>query len=612
MRLIFCDIETERLVNPEKIWVCVTKEKYQKPKVWKNLHIKENQDEFIRYLGSDNVVFVGHNFLGFDLPVLERILQKRLTNTSTLDTLVCSRLFNSYTYRTHSLEDWGERLGYHKIKFSDFSHLSDEMITYCIRDVEITERLYFLFEKYINDPAWKDAIDLEHFTADVLGKARTEGFGFDIEGLEQLYRDIDVRVSTLYDALQRDFPPTATAIRTIQPVLTQKGKLNSKDFRWLEGDPELLGYDIWPFTRIDFERFNPASTKQCIDRLWAAGWKPFEKTKGHIKAERDGSVSDEQLRYGWTISEDNLSTLPDDAPESFKNLVLYITLFRRLTTLREWRDSYNGDTKSIHGTINHIGTWTHRCSHVAPNQGNIPRATSLYGADMRSLWRARGGKVLVGVDAEGIQLRVLAHYMEDEGFTKALVSGEKEKGTDVHSLNRSKLGTHICKSRDAAKTFIYSWVLGASAPKTAKVLECSVGEAVVARQNFLDGYPGLKKVREEIIPADVKRSYFIGFDGRKVICDSAHKMLAGYLQNGEVVIMKWAMRLWYNKLTKEGVPFKLVDFVHDEWQTETEARYAEYVKATQIWAIERAGYELGIKCPLAGSGSIGLNWRDTH
>jgi len=72
------------------------------------------------------------------------------------------------------------------------------------------------------------------------------------------------------------------------------------------------------------------------------------------------------------------------------------------------------------------------------------------------------------------------------------------------------------------------------------------------------------------------------------------------------------MRLWYNKLTKEGVPFKLVDFVHDEWQTETEARYAEYVKATQIWAIERAGYELGIKCPLAGSGSIGLNWRDTH
>ena len=115
--------------------------------------------------------------------------------------------------------------------------------------------------------------------------------------------------------------------------------------------------------------------------------------------------------------------------------------------------------------------------------------------------------------------------MGDDSFTTALVSGKKENETDVHSLNRVKLGRNICQSRDAAKTFIYSWVLGASAPKTAKVLECSVSEAVIARQNFVDGYPGLKKVKEELVPTDQSKGYFVGLDGRKVTVSYTHLTL---------------------------------------------------------------------------------------
>ena len=620
MRIIFCDIETEQLHDPEKIWVCVTKESRQEPRVWLNLHIKENQDAFRAYLDSGNYCFVGHNFLGFDLPVL--VAHTGISQSSrVIDTLVCSRLFDSFNHRTHSLDDWGERLGYYKIKFKDFSHLSDEMITYCIRDVEITERLYNLYAKYINDPSWKQALELEHDTARILYEAKKNGFEFDYEGAKELQAEIQTRVDGLNSVLQKAFPPRPKLLRSITPVLTKTGKLHSKDFRWLEGKPEEQGYDIHPFTLIEFEPFNPSSPKQCIDLLWEAGWKPTEQTKGYKKAIRNRDDLSHYKRYGWTVSEENLKTLPPDAPEAFHSLVAYISLARRVSTLQEWLDAFNHGTGRIHGTINSIGTWTHRCSHTNPNQGNIPsvphgpdalKIGAEYAGRMRALWKAKDGLKLIGVDAEGIQLRVLAHYMGDEGFTKSLVSGKKENETDVHSLNRVKLGRNICKSRDAAKTFIYSWVLGASAPKTAAVLECSIPEAVVARENFLEGYPGLKKVKEEIIPMDEKRKYFVGLDGRRVICDSAHKMLAGYLQNGEAIIMKWAMRLWYNKLKKEGVPFKLVDFVHDEWQTESEEKYAEYIKRVQIWAIEKAGLDLGVKCALAGSGDIGLNWRETH
>lgn len=621
MRTIFCDIETEGLVNPQYIWVCVTKEPRQDPRIWVNLHEPNNQQAFMEYLNAEPFTFVGHNFLGFDLPVLQRLVGLS-SGCSTIDTLICSRLFDSYNHRTHSLEDWGVRLGYHKIKFDDYSKLTDEMIRYCVRDVEITERLYNLYARYINDPDWQTAIELEHDTVRILHEAKENGFGFDYEGAKALQAEIQVRVDALDTILQKEFPPRAKPIREVSPVLTKVGKLHSKDFRWLKDkSPEESGYGPFPFTLLEFTPFNPSSPKQCIDLLWLAGWKPTEQTKGYKKALRTGEDTSHYERYGWTVSEENLRTLPDSAPEAFRFLVEYISLVRRISTLQEWLDAYNSTTGRIHGNINHIGAWTHRCSHTNPNQGNIPavphgldalRPGAQFAGRMRALWKAADGTVLVGVDAEGIQLRVLAHYMGDDSFTTALVSGKKENETDVHSLNRVKLGRNICQSRDAAKTFIYSWVLGASAPKTAKVLECSVSEAVIARQNFVDGYPGLKKVKEEIVPTDQSKGYFIGLDGRKVICDSAHKMLAGYLQNGEAIIMKWAMRLWYRKLKKEGVPFKLVDFVHDEWQTETQPKFADYILKVQSWAIEKAGIDLNLKCPLAASGSIGANWRDTH
>ena len=271
-------------------------------------------------------------------------------------------------------------------------------------------------------------------------------------------------------------------------------------------------------------------------------------------------------------------------------------------------------------------------SHDRPNMGNIPKfdekqpEKTPYSDKMRRLWRAGEGRYLVGVDAEGIQLRILAHYINDERFTTSLISGRKEDGTDPHSLNRRALG-RVCKSRDDAKTFIYAWLLGAGIEQVSFILGCNQAEARESNENFIKFYPGLQYLREEVIPRDASRGYFEGLDGRYVKIygrdydERKHYALAGYLQNGEAVVMKHAVGLWYPKLTAEKVPFWWVNFVHDEWQTETirDMEVAEYVARTQADSIREVGVLLGVRCPLAGSIlnshgkiAIGDNWMETH
>lgn len=567
---------------------------------------------------------------------------------SVIDTLVLSRLIRADIEGGHSLEAWGERLGYPKLKFNDFSRWSQEMEDYCIRDVEVTLKLYNTFSKYLTSDKWKGAIELEHHSSIICREMKENGFAFDYQGAQKLYQEIDARLTALDAELQDAFPPRSCLIREITPKATKHGTIHLGDFRWVE-DGDLTPFSVGhPFSRIVFEPFNPASPKQVVTRLNEAGWQPTEKTKGHITTERElrhcrdpqaRKALEERLKdyavYGWKVCEENLSTLPSDAPQAAHKLVERLVLAARRSTLTEWFNAYNPETKAIHGSFNHIGAWTHRMSHSAPNMANIStpppkpkdreptpleRLKLWIDPQMRTFWQARPNHLLVGVDADGIQLRILAHYMEDEEFIKALVSGKKEDGTDAHSLNKRKLG-EVCRSRDDAKTFIYAWVLGAAPPKLADILKCSVRDARDASEDFLEGYPGLKELKTRRIPKDAERGYFIGLDGRAVMCDSEHKMLAGYLQNGEAIVMKKANVLWRQRLTDEGISYRQVNFVHDEWQTELpdDLEVARHAAQIQAHSIAQVGQDLGLRCPLAGSTigghgreAIGHNWSETH
>ena len=327
-------------------------------------------------------------------------------------------------------------------------------------------------------------------------------------------------------------------------------------------------------------------------------------------------------RYGWKCNEVNLSTVPDTAPSGAHNLAEWMTLEGRRSSLVEWL-GHCGDDHRIHGRFTHIGAWTGRMAHSSPNQANIPASfhgesktaveavKANYDGRMRALWCVPDGHWLVGTDAEGIQLRILAHLMKSEEYVHAIVSGKKEDETDINNVNRRALGmSHV--TRDMAKTFIYAFLLGAGNAKVGEILKVNSTEAAQAVENFMQSIPGLADLKKRVIPSVAKAGWFTGLDGRRVPVPSEHKTLAGMLQNGEATVMKHAALDWTAKA--KGIKFKLVTWPHDEWQTEVEGdkETAEKLGAIQRQSIVDTGIKLRIMCPLAGSTDIGTNWNETH
>lgn len=643
MKLVI-DLETNSLNNPTHIWCAVCRDIDTG-----DTHIfrKVTQDEAVREqllaLLNQCTCLIGHNLCGYDLPVCYHLLDFTLpVGCTTYDTLIISKLVD-YSRPGHSVEDYGREFGLEKGKFNDFTKYSEEMERYCIRDVDITERIYRKYLRYGSSPDRANSIRLEHDFQSVCNKLEKDGFAFNAVGARTLLDKVESELASLDEAILLSFPPKLKLIREITPKETKHGTIS------LTSIPATLRESIAdftvgaPFSYCSWVEFNPSSHKQIIRVLSDAGWQPTDRTKTHIETERElnklkhtrGRSKELDLRKellhtklnelkttGWKVNETNLETLPAKAPASVRTIAKRILLESRRRTLTEWLTLVQEDDR-IHGRFYGIGAWTHRMAHQNPNTANIPNETDqkgqkkLYGKELRSLWIAPKNRLLVGCDAEGIQLRIFAHYIDDKEFTHELLNG------DPHSLNQSILGA---ATRDAAKRYIYALLLGAGAGKLREILDCSEGAAGEAYERLLSRYTGFAQLKETIIPADAKRGWFVGLDGRAVripgdtVGARKHLAMSGYLQNGEAVVMKKATMKWWPKLPEMDA--FLVDMVHDEWQTEcpNNMEIALRIANMQADSLREVGEELKLRCPLAGSFwskkykdyTIDTNWSKTH
>jgi len=576
MDLVF-DIETDDL-KATKVW-CIVAQDVDTNEIFKFPPSK--LDEGVKLLQSADKL-IGHNIIGFDIPMIQKFFDVDLNDKEILDTLVLSRLFNPTRDGGHSLEKWGYKLGFNKIEFEDYQNYSAEMLKYCVRDVQLNTLVLKQLKKEAKGFS-KDSVCLEHHIADIMKQQERDGFKFHEMSANLLLAELRESMQSIEDEVHETFQPRWVDEKLVTPYIRKDGILSKRGLTDDEYKRCLNTSNYEPFMRKTLQEFNLGSRKQIGEYLIDFGWKPdrFTPTGQPI-------VDEKTLSEITHIHEANL-------------IAKFLLLQKRIAQIESWLEAVQEDGR-VHGFVIPNGAITGRMTHRNPNLAQVPSSSSPYGKECRSCWVVEEGNKLVGIDASGLELRMLAHYMNDKEFINEIING------DIHTSNQ-KLAK--LKSRDKAKTFIYALMYGAGDEKLGKVVGGNTSDGKRARQYFFDNKPEFKSLRDRVQRAAAKK-YLKGLDGRKLYIRNNHAALNTLLQGAGAIVMKKALSLLDNKLKLNTIDYKFVANIHDEWQVEVRESQADFVGLRAVEAITEAGEHFNLRCPLDGEYKIGDNWSETH
>jgi DNA polymerase I-like protein with 3'-5' exonuclease and polymerase domains len=588
MRLVF-DIEANGLYWDASVIHCLvaidkdtkTVYKFEPSKVEQGLKFLMTADELI-----------GHNVIGYDIPVIQKIHPWFCPPTKVTDTLVLSRLIYSdlsdrdqaarvqmegKLIGSHSLKAWGYRLKLLKDDYQGgFEAFSEDMLAYNVRDVEVTDRLHDLLAKH---EAYSEmASELEHQVATIVAKQERYGFLFDKESAERLTAHLMIRREELAQNLRDTFKPWEELDKEFIP------KRDNKTLGYVKGVP---------VQKMKTIVFNPGSRHHIANRLKALrGWIPKEYTP-------DGSAK---------VDEAVLSKL--QYPEA-KLMCEYLMVQKRLGMLAEGQNAYLKlvkDNSRIHGEVNTNGAVTGRATHRNPNTAQCPAVGAPYGKEFRSLFLAPQNRKLIGIDVSGLELRMLASYMHpfDGGvYGKEVIDG------DIHTLNMQAAGL---PDRNTAKRWIYAFLYGAGPEKLGEVAGKDAKYGRELKNRFLKKVPALAQLIDAVQEAVAERGFLVGLDGRRIAIRSSHAALNSLLQGGGSLCCKRFLVEVDMAIERLGWRDKVqqVAWVHDEIQCEVDPDIADDFGKLAVDCVVKSGEFFKLNVPLTGEYKIGQTWADTH
>jgi DNA polymerase-1 len=566
-------IDCETTLDHKTIWLCCTLDIDTKEK-----HTWYQAKAFQDYI-EDATLLIGHNLISFDAYLLNKLWKTKIVLDKCYDTLLVSRLLNPSREGGHSLAAWGNTLGVQKIDYKatwewlmgrreeykgecyNKPHMG-LLAVYCERDIDVTALLYEHLvleteaQKFSND-----SVVLEHQVAAIIAKQGRNGFKLDQQYATVLLTCIKGKLDAIYEAMQERWPPVV-----------------------FERVSEKTGKTLKSGTTV----FNPGSRQQIGEKLIELGWKPVLFTPTGFPIVDEGSLKGCDLPEALMISE-------------------YLMLQKRVAQIESWLEAV-GDDGRVHGRVTTNGAVTGRMTHSSPNMAQVPNSGSIYGPECRECWSVEEGNVLVGADASGLELRMLAHYMKDLDYVRTVVEGSSKDGTDVHSVNKRAAGL---TTRDAAKTFIYAFLYGAGDAKIGSIVGGSAKAGKNLKDSFLSKTPALRRLIATVAAISAGGSV-PGLDGRRILVRSEHAALNSLLQGAGAIVMKQALVLFDAKIRKHKWPVRFVANVHDEFQWETKPEYATITGEAAVQSIVEAGEFYNLRCPLNGEFKYGKNWRETH
>jgi DNA polymerase I len=621
MAKILFDIECDGLLNEcTQMWVLVTHNMETK----EIQHWRGDEDGWKEVLSGASHLS-GHNIASFDIPVLEKLYGWTPSKTTKIqDTLIMSQALNYKRFgaKGHSLEVWGEELGFPKGDFSDWSQYSDEMLVYCKRDVELNVRVYnVLMIEYKTlvamQPKFSHYLKAEHAAAKWSAKASLHGWPFDRKKGEALMVRLETEMAKAVDALE-----SRLGFKCV-PIDKKNGEVESKRPRWTKAGcydkftADYFEVDPWSgfdgedrpingeYSRIKIEPLKLSSPADVKVFLFRNGWEPTEWNVK--KVEGAGFV-----KTTPKITDDSLEFLGGDG----KLYTDYTSTKSRHDILKTWLKNLDANDR-LHGDMMLIGTPSMRARHSIIV--NVPSADSAWGKEMRELFICKEGWKIVGCDSASNQARLLAHYLGDQKYIETLIHG------DIHTYNAEiltqvldRMGIKHVVPRPAAKRILYAFLFGASGGKLWSYvfggIDAERGNKL--KSGFLKAVPGFKNLLDKLekIYGSTKKfglGYIPGIAGNRLYVDSFHKLLVYLLQGGEKATCSAALMLAAERLELEGIPYIPLIYYHDEIDFMVPEEHAERAAAIGKQAFADGPKLFGVTI-MDGGAKIGNSWYEVH
>lgn len=659
-----------------------------------------------RFVGADEIkndlpkllkkaaTLIAHNGIGYDFLALKLYcnIEYEIEETCHLtidgerfeveivDTLVLSKVMNPDRFGGHSLDEWGKRLGFHKInwrqeaielglieanapKGAEFMQYHPKMLEYCERDVEVTELLYFTLMEEWGDWNWAGPFALEQMTRDIVTRQEHRGFWFDEKLAGENVRELDIKMEEIRAIVEPLLPPKPMGLTKLKQFIPPASQLkkNLEPTAHIRNFIEKHGGSLWeesgywyykvfdksgklPMSLDPIQTHEPATVKDTTHikgYLVELGWKPTQYKERDLscdskknKLTREKYIAAVERYVEQTLEspfcKDRCTELevspkgllakllkhdPKRPIKVYTNPTITVGMEKEIDpALLELADkfphaklvseylTYAHRRNSILGggvdpdefdeddefagkgfmAAERIG-FDHRIPTPADTCGagtsrfkhrlvaNIPRVTSLYGANMRGLFGVdvEDGFIQLGYDFDSLEAKIEAHYVfKYPGGPEYGVSLTAEKPNDCHSVLAKKISEILNRPfpRSTAKNVKYGCSYNAQPPRVAKTIGSSLEDATVIFDTFWEQAMPLKQLKENMQKyweTKGQKKFLLGIDGRKLPIRSKGNVINTAFQSAGVICAKRAMVIHERKLKAAGM---FVDFFRDDWK----------------------------------------------